>query len=128
MDDAANAAFEKLDVESDEQTQRPFESFQVRDDLSDVHSGKLLDGFELDADQTIDDQIGAKTDIESQIVPNEWDRFFLLDRKPAASQFVRQDHLIDRLQQSRPQPPFPEINKSHTEARRHRGRGRDSRP
>lgn len=48
MDDAANATFEKLDVEGDEQSQRAFESFQVRNDLSDVDRGKLLDGFELD--------------------------------------------------------------------------------
>jgi hypothetical protein len=77
---------------------------QVREHLLLVDGGELLDRFEFDKNEMVDDQIGAKADVESQVIPNQRYGLFPLDGEPALGQLVSENRLIDRLQQPWPKP------------------------
>jgi hypothetical protein len=68
-DDATNATLEEPDIECDQESKRAFECPQVRDDLSDMNSGELLDGFEFHDQLAAHEQIDATfTDAESFVL------------------------------------------------------------
>jgi len=65
-----------------------------------------LNRLELNNDYILNDKVGAKAYLKTNVVPNERNRHFLFDMKPAFSEFVRKDDKINRLEQSRAQSPM----------------------
>lgn len=78
---------------------------QVRQHLFLVNRSELLDGLQLDEDQVVHDQIGAETNVEMQVIPHQRDGLFLSDDQPLFRQLVGEDRLVNRFEESRPQPP-----------------------
>ena len=101
---------------------------QVGEELAGVNRRQLVDALQLDEDLLIHQQIGSKSFLEDQPVEFEADRLLPLDTKSPPLERLGKQHLVDRLQHSRPETAmYPERCIDHGSrdlverpARRHR--------
>src|SRR5262245_7341911 len=61
---------------------------------------KLLDGLDLHNNLVLDYQIGAESSINADVLIDHWNRLLPHRAEASATQFIRQDRIVNRLKQA----------------------------
>jgi hypothetical protein len=101
VDHAGDAVFDQCRVKVDEQAKTLVSQPEIGEKLLLVDRGEHLDGFDFDDDPVFDDQVGTESGIYADLLIDHRNRL-LTDRAEAPpAQFVRQDCIVNGLQQAR---------------------------
>jgi hypothetical protein len=104
VDNTRDAVPDERHVEINQQAEAFVGQAEVRKKLLFVDWGKDLDRFDFHNDFVFNDQIGPEAGFDADTIINHWNR--RLARRPETSpaKFIRQNRMVDRFQQARPQP------------------------
>ncbi len=103
VDDARDAVFDEGHLEVDEKAEALVGEPEVSQKLFLVNRGEKSDGFHFHNHLVFNDQIGPKSGVDADALIDHRNRLLPDDTEPPAVQFVRQDCLIDRFEQTRSQ-------------------------
>jgi hypothetical protein len=100
--DTGNAVFDEFLIEIDEQAKLQTSYFEVGKQLFGMNRGDSLDGFDLNDDLLLHDEIGPEAHIHFKLIPKDRNDLLFVHPQTSFSQFVVHDFLINRLEQSWP--------------------------
>lgn len=82
-------------AEVDQKAESKTGKIQIREKLLCMDRRKLLCGFKLHEHEIIDEQVGAKTNLEDSFLVPEWDSCLGYRLEAGFSQFVSEHDFID---------------------------------
>jgi hypothetical protein len=99
----SDTLFERPAAEVDQQPYGLMEEAKVGQELLYVHGGKALDGFDLDDQSRVDNEICLERGREADALEFHVDHALTFDCIPHAGQSFGEDRFINALEQSRPE-------------------------
>jgi len=94
--------FDDRNVEVDEERGVQVGELQIGNHLRLVNREKLFNGFDLEDDPAINDEVDSITTVEKHAFVLKSERALVLERKPTKREFTSQTRLVSGLQKSRP--------------------------
>lgn len=101
---AFDAVFQPQFAEVYQQTETTVAQAELCEHLLAVNRDEFLHGLQLHNDFALNYQVGAEAFVEGQFIVANGNRHLTFGREALFSEFVGEDNLIDRFEQTRPKP------------------------